>query len=163
MTYPKTRSEYRARIMQDVCRLVSMVEADHNEHSSAEALARGLHYDVREFFDADRWRPTPVFDGICAHVPQGQPLTLCFQAYEGEEGRHVLQGRVTVIRPPGRPQDGAEFELVPRGCRKARRWWYRAGVGASVAVYAGFIEAAQRDRVQPLYHHETLQFVQHAQ
>ena len=162
MTYPKTRDEYRAQIMRDVCQLVGMIEADHGEYNSAEALARGLHYSVREFFDADRWKPTPVFEGICARVPQGQPLTLCFQAYEGEEGRHVMQGRVTAIRPPGRPNDGAEFELVPRGCRNARRWWYRAGVGASLVIYSGFVEAARREQVQPLYRHETMPRVEYA-
>lgn len=162
MTYPTTRSEYRAQIMQDVCRLVGMIEADHNEHGRAEALARGLHYSVREFFETDRWRPTPVYQGICAHVPQGQPITLCLQYHDGPDGRRVIQGRITAIRPPGRPQDGAEFELVPRGCRKARRWWYRAGVGASLAVHPGFVEAALREQVQPLYHHETRPPVQYA-
>ena len=53
MTYPETRDEYRARIMADIFKLVQHIEGDFNEYGTAETLARGLHYDVREYFDTE--------------------------------------------------------------------------------------------------------------
>jgi len=151
---PQTRDEYRARLMHDIFRLVQHIEADDNEHSSAESLARGIGYDVREYFNVQRWKPSPVHEGICARVPLEQPLTLLMQFHDGENGRRILQGRIQVIRHPGRPHDGAEFEIIPRGCRKARRYWYRAGPGAALTVYPGWLEGRELERRRPLYEHE---------
>lgn len=153
MTYPQTRDEYRTAIMETIFRLVGLIEADHNEHGSAEHLARGLHYDVREYFNEGRWRPTPVYDGICARVPLASPLTLLIQSHDGENGRRTIQGKVQAIHHPGRPSDGAEFLIVPRGCRNARRYWYRVGVGAALTVYPGWVEGQQLGRTRPLYDH----------
>lgn len=158
--YPQTRDEYRAQIMQDVCKLISLVESDWNEHQTAEALARGLHYDVREYFNMDRWKPTPVYAGICTRVPTDQPLTLFIHHHDGVNGRQIVQGRITAIKSPYRPNDGAEFEIVPRGCRKVRKYFYWPGVGASLSVCAGWVEAAQPEGAGALYHHEMLPPVQ---
>lgn len=154
MIYPQTRDEYRARLMHDIFRLVQHIEADDNEHYTAESLARSLHSDVREYFNTERWKPCPVYEGICARVPLDQPLTLLMQLYDGPEGRRTIQGRVQAIRHPGRPSDGAEFEVIPKGCRKARRYWYKAGRGAALAVYSGWLEEGALERTRPLYEHE---------
>ncbi|GMA17025.1 hypothetical protein GCM10025871_33560 [Deinococcus metallilatus] len=151
--FPQTRDEYRARIMEDLFRLVQHIEADDNEHSRAEALARGLHYDVREFFNRARWKPTPVYDGLRARVPLGSPLTLLIQFHGGEDGRRTVQGRVQAIHHPGSSNDGAEFLIVPKGCRSPRRYWYRVGVESALTVYPGWIAGQALERTRPLYDH----------
>ena len=153
MTYPQTRQEYRARIVQDIFKLVQQIEADYDEHGSAERLARGLHSDVREYFNAERWKPTPVYDGLRDRVTLGTPLSLLIVHHGGQGGRQFVQGRVTALHGQARPFDGAQFEVVPRGCRNPRRYSYRAGVGASITVYPGCVPEMRLEQVCPLYHH----------
>lgn len=160
MTYPQTRDEYRARILHDIFRLVQCIEADQGDHGSAEHLARGIHSNVREYFNRERWKPTPVHEGIRARVPLGSPLPLLIQHHGGEDGRRTVQGRLQAIHHPPRPYDGAEFEIVPRGCRKPRRYWYRAGAGAALTVYPGWIEGRELERTRPLYEHEAVPHLQ---
>lgn len=156
MTYPQTRDEYRARIMQDIFKLVQYIESDLSEHSSAEALARGLHYDVREYFNAQRWKPTPVYDGLRGRVTLETPLSLLIVHHDGQNGRQFVQGRVTALHSQHRPFDGAQFEIVPKGCRNPRHYSYRAGAGAAITIYAGHVAETRLEAVRPLYHHAAL-------
>ncbi|MFC5849629.1 hypothetical protein [Deinococcus petrolearius] len=153
MTYPQTRDEYRARIMADIFKLVQHIESDFNEYSTAETLARGLHFDVREYFNAERWKPTPVYDGLRDRVTLGTPLSLLIVHHGGHNGRQFVQGRIIDLHSQARPFDGAQFEIVPKGCRNPRRYSYRAGVGASITVYPGHVPETWLEQVRPLYHH----------
>lgn len=155
MTFPTTRDEYRQRLMHDIFRLVQMIEADDNFHCGAEALARGVHFDVREYFHAQRWQPIPVYEGIQAHVPLNEPLTLLMVHYAGEGGRRFIQGKIVNIQSPPRPGDGAGFEIVPKDCRLPRRFHYRVGEEAALTVWRGFVSESLMPGT-PLYHHETL-------
>ena len=162
-SYPQTREEYRAAILANICRLVAQVEADQNEYGSAESLARSLHHDVREFFDETRWKPNPVYDGITARVPLGQPLTLLIVHHDGPNGRCFVQGRVQAIHHPGRPSDGAVFEVVPKGCRNVRRHRYAVMVGAALTIYPGWVEETRLEHTRPLYDHAAIPPVRYDQ
>lgn len=151
--YPQTRDEYRASIMQDIFQLAQHVEADHDEHGTAEGLARGLHDCVREYFNTERWQPIPVHDGLRDRVKLDTPLTLLIVHHDGHNGRQFVQGQVTALQKQYRPRDGARFEIVPKGCRNPRHYSYQAGVGASITVYPGHVPEAQLERVRPLHHH----------
>lgn len=155
MTFPTTCDEYRQRLMHDIFKLVQMIEADDDAHCGAEALARGVHFDVREYFYAQRWQPTPIHEGIQARVPLNEPLPLLMVHHTGEGGRHFIQGKIVNIQAPPRPGDGAGFEIVPKGCRLPRRFQYRVGGGAALTVWRGFVSDSALPGT-PLYHHETL-------
>ena len=152
-SYPQTRDEYRARIMQDIFRLVQHIEADHSEYSSAEALARGLHYHVRTYFDAERWKPTSVCDGLQGRVTLDTPLSLLIVHHDGHNGRVFVQGWVTALHSQHRPLDGAQFQIIPKGCRNPRNFYYRAGAGAAITIYQGHVSETRLERTRPLYHH----------
>lgn len=157
-----SREDYRKRILHDIFKLVQMVEADDDQW--AESVARAIHYDVREYFNQNRWRPTPVYDGIRALLPLEEPLTLLIYHHrEGANGRKFIQGRITKIDPVYSPDDGARLEFIPRGCRNPRTIGYRAGSAASLTVWRGLVPEAALARVQPLYHHETLPPIQYDQ
>jgi hypothetical protein len=163
VTYPQTRQEYRASIMQDIYQLVQQIETDRDEHGQAESLARGLHYSVREYFNAERWKPTPIFDGLRDRVTLGTPLSLLIVHHDGHNGRQFVQGRVTALHSQHRPFDGAQFEIVPRGCRNPRRYSYRAGAGAFITAFPGYVPETRLEQVRPLYHHAASPPIQYDQ
>jgi len=155
MTFPTTRNEYRQRQVHDIFRLVQMIEADDNFHCGAEALARGVHFDVRESFHAQRWQPIPVYEGIQARVPLNEPLPLLMVHHAGEGSRRFVQGKFVNIQSSPRPGDGAGFEIVPIGCRLPRRFQSCVGGKAALTVWRGFVSESALPGM-PLYHHETL-------
>lgn len=157
-----SREDYRKRILYAVFKLVQMVEADDDQW--AESLARGIHYDVREYFNQSRWKPTPVYDGIKALLPLDEPLTLLvYHHREGANGRQFVQGRIFKLNPTYSPYDGARLEIIPRSCRNPRIFDYRAGLTASLTVWRGHVPEGALERTPPLYHHETLPPIEYDQ
>ena len=152
---PKTREAYQAAILEQVARLMSCVLCGQSECREAEALARQIHSDVREFFDVARWKPTPVYEGVRAHVPLHERVTLLIRHHDGQDGHTILRGQVTEIGPLGHGQDGAAFGFVPHRHRKTRRLYYRPEVpGASLKVYRGLVGETAVGRLRPLFENE---------
>lgn len=150
--YPETRDECRASILAKVYQLVQAVESDINEHGNAEFVARQLEYDVREYFKLDRWKPTPINDGLKARVPLNQPVTLeIIHHRESADGRRLVQGTLTEIGNQYRPADGARFMIIPRRCRNPRTHWYRASAGTAIRIWRGYVEEGQLDSTPTLY------------
>jgi hypothetical protein len=162
-----SREDYRTGIREGLYRLAGLVEADFDPHDQAVVLARSLHYEVREYFNSQRWKATPVYDGICARVPLEVPVTLLIIHHrEHARGREWVQGKLQAIHSPHRPNDGAEFVMVPRRCRRSRTYHYRAWVGAELSVYPGFVDESGDDGPRhptPLYQHAAMPPIQDQQ
>ncbi|MDP9766110.1 hypothetical protein [Deinococcus enclensis] len=154
--YPQTRDEYRAAILFQIYQLVQAVEADNpGEHHTAQWTARNLHNDVREYFNAERWKPRPVYDGIRALVPLDTPLTLLIVHHQehANGNQRFVQGRVDAISTVYQPSDGATFSVIPRGCRKPCQYAYWARAGASLTIWPGWVPETRLKEVTPLYEH----------
>lgn len=155
--YPQTREEYRAAIMFQIYQLVQAVEADDpGEYNNTQWVARNLHNDVREYFNADRWRPRPIYDGIRARVPLETPLSLLitYHREHDHDNARFVQGRLVEISPVYQPRDGATFKIIPKGCRNPRTYSYHAGWGASLTIWPGHVPQTGKAGVKPLYDHE---------
>ena len=84
-TYPKTREEYKAAILHNIYRLVQALELD-DDRDSPTWTAQSIHHDTREYFNAERWKPRPVNEGIRAKLPVGEVLTFRIQKWTPEAG-----------------------------------------------------------------------------
>ncbi|WP_420594313.1 hypothetical protein [Deinococcus sp.] len=71
MSSPETRDEYRHQLLFGLYQLVQAIETD-DDTASPVSLAQRLHHDARQYVDRERWRPTPVYDGVTAHCRQGR-------------------------------------------------------------------------------------------
>ncbi|AFZ69777.1 hypothetical protein [Deinococcus peraridilitoris] len=160
--YPKTREEYKAAILEQVTRLMGHVLADDpGEHSQAEYIAKQIHYDVRELFNKERWKPTPILDGIRARVPLNERVTLLIHRHDERNGRTFEQGIITAIHSAQSHRDGAAFDFVPRGCRKPRRYYYHANQGSCLKVFRGYVSEEAAATVTPLLEFAPLPFIQY--
>ncbi|WP_261665437.1 hypothetical protein [Deinococcus sp. Marseille-Q6407] len=155
MTYAQTREEYRQALMHDICKLVQMIEADHDD--GAVWLAQSIHHDTRSYFDRDRWKPQPVAAGIMAHVPKDQPVTLVIQHHTYHDGgRQVVRGKVEEMHAAYKPDDGAQFSVIPQRCRNPRHYQYKHQRTSSLTVYAGYLSDAELSsgRHKPIFYSE---------
>lgn len=160
--YPKTRDEYKGAILHDIYRLVQALELDDTSQYPV-SIAQGIHHSTREFFNADRWKPRPVFDSATERIPLGEVMTLRVQHWQpapgddqGDErpGYVFVTGRLEKISGvPYSYDDGACFHIIPTGKRNAREHTYRVGYGRSVKVWKGRLTEAQANARTPFYEH----------
>lgn len=161
--YPETRGEYKAAILHNIYRLVQALELDDPSVYPA-GIAQSIHHDTREFFNADRWKPRPVFDSARARIPLGEVLTFRVQHWlpvpgddQGDErpGYVFVTGQLEEISGvPYSHDDGACFHIVPLGKRKSREHTYRVGYGRSLKVWKGRLTEAQASARPPFFEHE---------
>lgn len=158
MSY-QTRQEYKEAMMQDIYLLVQAIET---EDEKGRYVAHSLYHNVREFFHADRWKPTPVSDTLTRMIPRDELLTFRFQHFEpqceSDRDRAVLwvTGRMTALHARYSPEDGAYFDVVPVGIRKPRRYGYRTGHGTSLTIWKGKVTPEDVNRREPLFDHATM-------
>lgn len=151
MPSPTSRDEYRQSLLHDLYQLVQAIETD-DERDMPVHRAQGIFHDTREYFNRQRWQPTPVYGGLLAHIPQKEMLTLRLQ-HRADEAAVWVTGQVTAIEPHDRPYDSAQFQIIPVGCRNPRRYTYRAAVGCALTVWRGKLAPQQAGRCLPLYDH----------
>ena len=137
---PQTRDEYKAAILHKIYRLVQAIELD-DQAEYPVGIAQGIHYDTREFFNAERWKPRPVNASARARIPTGEVLTLRVQNWTPEPGDEqrcysFVTGRLVEVGDvPYSRDDGARFQVIPTGKRNPRDYTYRVGYGRSLKVW----------------------------
>lgn len=165
-TYPKTREEYKAAILHNIYRLVQALELD-DDRDSPTWTAQSIHHDTREYFNAERWKPRPVNEGIRAKLPVGEVLTFRIQKWTPEAGdprpgHQFVTGRLVEIRDLYYSRDdGANFQVVPTGKRNPREYSYRVACGQSLKVWRGKLTETEAAARTPLYEHEKIPTVQY--
>ena len=168
MFSPNTRDECKQSLLLSIYKLVQAIETD-DDGQHPTWLANSIHSDTREYFNAERWKPSPVYEGILTRIPTGEVLTLhirMWQAETPEDEERSQQwgtGKVVKIESLYRPADGARFGLMPTGKRKPRSFQCRAAVFASLKVWKGKLTPQQAQAREPFYRHETLPPVQDSQ
>ncbi|MDV6376377.1 hypothetical protein [Deinococcus arenicola] len=168
MSIPNSRDGYKQSLLLDIYKLVQAIETDDSSNYPT-SLAQSIHSDTREYFNAERWKPSPVYEGILTRIPTGEVVTLhirMWQAETPEDEQRCQQwvtGKVVKIERLYRPDDGARFGLVPTGKRNPRSFQYRAVVSSSLKVWRGKLTPQQAQARKPFYHHETIPPVQYNQ
>lgn len=157
--YPQTRDEYKIALLHNIYRLVQALELDDTSEYPI-GIAQGIHYDTREFFNAERWKPRPVNASARALIPVEEVVTLRVQHWKPETGDArpgytFVTGRLVEIGDvPHSRDDGARFQVIPTGKRNPREYTYRVGHGRSLKVWKGRLTEAQAQTRAPLYEHE---------
>jgi len=155
LTYPKTRDEYRDAIVFDLGRLMQAVLVDDPTLCRAEFTARSLHQNVREYFCAERWKPTPVFEGVQARVPLGERLSIFVQYHDFDnQGQDRVQGVITRFGGPSTGSDGVVIHYVPARCRNERTINFTVRPGTRLCIYAGYVTGEDARTLKPLYEYE---------
>ncbi|QLG13329.1 hypothetical protein HLB42_20605 (plasmid) [Deinococcus sp. D7000] len=168
MPSPSSRDEYKKNLLLNIYQLVQATLTD-DDSIHPTWVANSIHSDTREYFNAERWKPSPVYDGILTRIPTGEVLTLHIRMWQAETPadeercQQWVTGRVVKIESLYRPDDGARFGLVPTGKRKPRSFQYRATVSSSLKVWQGRLTPQQAQAREPFYHHETIPPVQYHQ
>ncbi len=163
-----SRNEYKQALLLSIYQLVQAIETD-DDSAHPTYVAQSIHNDTREFFNAERWKPSPVYDGITVRIPVGEVLTLHLRLWQPEtpadeeRSQQWVTGKVVKIHRLYRPDDGARFDLVPTGKRNPRSFQYRATVSSSLKVWRGRLTPQQAQAHEPFYHHETTAPVQYHQ
>lgn len=157
--YPQTRDEYKAAILHNIYRLVQALELD-DRTEYPEGIAQGIHYDTREFFNAERWKPRPVNASARERIPTGEVVTFRIQNWKPEPGDEhrcyvFVTGRLLDVGDVHYTrEDGARFSLIPTGKRNPREYTYRVGYGRNLKVWQGKLTEAQAAERPALYEHE---------
>ena len=156
-----SRDEYKPALLLSIYQLVQAIETD-DDSTHPTWVARSIHQGTREYFNAERWKPSPVYDGIMARIPTGEVLTPHLQQWRAEPGedprrsQQWITGKVLEIHSLYRPNDGARFEIVPSGKRKPCSVQYRAATSTSLKVWTGRLTPEQAEARAPFYDHETI-------
>lgn len=164
--YPETREEYKSAILHNIYRLVQALETD-DDSEYPTGIAQSVHYDTREYFNAERWKPRPVHEGIRARIPAGEVLTFRIQHWLPEPGNErpgytFLTGRLLEICDVAYSrEDGARFKVIPTGKRNPREYTYRVAFSTSLKVWQGKLTPEQAQARTPLYEHQLILPVQY--